>query len=230
VHGVGPGQDRTRVACGGSQGQNRTRGAHGGGQGQDRTRAARSGGRGQDRTRAARGGGRGQDRTRAARGGGRGQDRTRALTRCFYSRTGTNKLLREEGKKERSGRWLLLRISVARSASLHIPSSRSASLHIPSSRIPDGAKGRGLVAGRCPDSCPPLCPSSHEGSLYRCRPLWVASVVNVHCFHLDKIFLGFPCWVRKPPPLYQILQPSSRPSTVQNLFYLPLFFALNDYW
>jgi len=108
---------------------------------------ARGGGRGQDRTRAARGGGRGQDRTRAAHGGGREQDRTRALTRCLYSRTGTNKLLREEGKKERSGRRLLLRISVARSASLHIPSSRSASLHIPSSRIPDGAKGRGLVAG-----------------------------------------------------------------------------------
>jgi len=137
---------------------------------------------------------------------------------------------REEEKKERSGRRLLLRISITRSASLHIPSSRSASLHIPSSRIPDGAKGRGLVAGTRRDSRPSLGPSSHEGSPYRCRPLWVASVVNVHRFHLNKVFFGFPCWVRKPPPLNQILQPSSRPPTVQNLFYLPLFFALNDYW
>jgi len=45
---------------------------------------------------------------------------------------------REEEKKERSGRRLLLRISIARSASLHIPSSR----------IPDGAKGRGLAGTR----------------------------------------------------------------------------------
>ena len=135
----------------------------------------------------------------------------------------------EEGKKEGGGRRLLLRISVACSASLHIPSSRSASLHTPSSWILDGAKGRGL-AGTRRDSSPPLCPSSHEGSPYRCRPLRVASLVNLHRFHLDKVFLGFPCWVRKPPPLNQILQPSSRPPTVQNLFYLPLFFALNDYW
>jgi len=135
---------------------------------------------------------------------------------------------KEEGKKERSGRRLLLRISIARSASLHIPLSRSASLHIPSFRISDGAKGRG-VAGTCHDSSPPLGPSSHKGSPIRCRPLWVAFVVNFHRFHLDKIFLGFPCWVRKPPPLNQILQPPSCPPTVQNFFYLPLFFALNYY-
>ena len=158
MHGGGPGQHRTRAAHGSGRGQDRTRAARGGGRGQDKTRAARGGGQGQDRTRAARGGSRGQDRTRAARGGGWGQDRTRALTRCFYSRTGTNKFLREEGKKERSGRRLLLRISVARSASLHIPSSRSASLHIPSSRIPDGAKGRGLVAG-----------TRHDSPLLHCR-------------------------------------------------------------
>jgi len=79
------------------------------------------------------------------------------------------------------------------------------------------------------DSSPPLRPSSHEGSLYRCRPLRVVSVVNLHRFHLDKVFLAFPCWVRKPPPLNQILQLSSHPPTVQNLFYLPLFFALDDY-
>jgi len=135
---------------------------------------------------------------------------------------------REEEKKERSGRRLLLRISITHLASLHIPSSHSASLHIPSSRIPDGAKGHGL-AGTRRDSSPSLDPSSHEGSPYRCRPLWVASVVNVHCFHLNKVFFGFPCWVRKPSPLNQILQPSSRPPIVQNLFNLPLFFALKDY-
>ena len=56
--------------------------------------------------------------------------------------------MEEEGKKERSGRRLLLRISFARSTPLHIPSSRSASLHIPSSRIPDGAKGRGVAGTR----------------------------------------------------------------------------------
>ena len=173
---------------------------------------------------------RGQDK-----GGGERTARSEAEKGCgkesviLLLRNLGNKLLRKEGKKERSGRQLLLRISVIRSASLHIPSSRSASLHITSSRIPDGAKGRGLVAGTRRDSSPPLGPSSHEGSPYRCRPLWVASVVNVHRFHLDKVFLGLPCWVRKPPPLNQILQPSSRPPTAQNLFYLPLFFALNDY-
>ena len=147
----------------------------------------------------------------------------------LYSGKQGNKLLCEEGKrKERSGRRLLLRISVAHLASLHIPSSRSASLHIPSFRIPDGTKGRGL-AGTRRDSSPPSGPSSQEGTLYRCRPLWVASVVNVHRFHQGKVFLRFPCWIRKPPPLNQILQPSSRPPTVQNLFYLPLLFALNDY-
>ena len=157
----------------------------------------------------------------------------------LYSGKQGNKLLCEERKrKERSWRRLLLRISVARSASLHIPSSHSASLHIPSSRtvslhipssrIPDGVKGRGL-AGTRRDSSPPSGPSSHKGSLYRCRLLWVASVVNVHRFHLGKVFLRFPCWIRKPPPLNQILQPSSRPPTVQNLFYLPLLFTLNDY-
>jgi len=201
-------------------------------------RAAR--GRRATRTGQGRRAGRGRHASRTGQGRRRadGTQRVREDRRVvekkvwfLYSGKQGNKLLREEGKgrkKERSGRQLLLRISIARSASLHIPSSHSASLHIPSSRIPDGAKGRGL-AGTCRDSSPPLGLSSHEGSPYRCRPLWVVSVVNVHRFHLDKISLRFPCWVRKPPPLNQILQPSSRPPTVQKLFYLPLFFALNNY-
>jgi len=141
--------------------------------------------------------------------------------RFFYWGKLGNKLLREEGKgrkKERSGRRLLLRISVARTASLHIPSSL----------IPVGAKGRGLAGTRCVSS-PPLGPSSREGSPYGCWPLWVTSLVYVHRLHLGKVLFGFPCWVRKSPPLHQILQPSSHPPTVQNLFYLRSF-SFNDYW
>ena len=99
----------------------------------------------------------------------------------------------------------------------------------PQSILMPGVRGRGLVAGTRRDSSPLLGPSSQEGSLYGCRPLWVTSVVNIHCFHLGQIFLRFPCWVREPPPLNQVLQPTPRPPTVQNLFHLPLFFALNDY-
>ena len=132
-------------------------------------------------------------------------------------------------RKERSRQWLLIRISVVRSGSLYIPSSCLASLHIPSSRIPDGTKSRGIT-GIHRDSSPPSGPSSRNSSLPRCRPLRAAFVVNVYHFHLDKVFLGFPYWVRKPSPLNQLLQLSSCPPTVQNLFYLPLFFALSDYW
>jgi len=51
-------------------------------------------------------------------------------------------------RKERSRRWLLIRISIAHSASLHIPSSSSTSLHISSSCIPDGTKSRGIAGMR----------------------------------------------------------------------------------
>jgi len=84
---------------------------------------------------------------------GQGQEGCWGRTKILYRRTGKQtsccvRKEREEEKKERSGRRLLLRISIAHSASLHIPSSRSVSLHIPSSRIPDGTKGRGLAGTR----------------------------------------------------------------------------------
>jgi len=92
--GGGRGQDRT--------GQERRAAAAEDRIGQDRNGARRRPRTGSDRTRAARGGGRDRTRTRAARGGGR--DRTRekgVVARCFYSRKGTNKLLREEGKRKK---------------------------------------------------------------------------------------------------------------------------------
>jgi len=99
--------------------------------------------------------GQGQGRRAAAAEdrAGQGQEGCWGRTKILYRRTGKQtsccvRKEREEEKKKRSGRRLLFRISIARSASLHIPSSRLASLHIPSSHIPDSAKGRGLAGTR----------------------------------------------------------------------------------
>jgi len=128
------------------------------GQGQGQ-RAAAAEGRTRTQTGTAHGGGRRQDQDADRNGtqrrpkAGRGQEKIvvggqDASIREQGQTSYCVRKEREEEKKERSGRWLLLRISITCSASLHIPSSRSVSLHIPSSRIPDSAKGCGLAGTR----------------------------------------------------------------------------------
>ena len=109
-----------------------------------------------------------------------------------------------------------------------------ASLHIPSSRIPVGVKTPG-PAGTRRDSSPPLGSSSYKSGSYGCSSCGcalfrISFVVIVNGFHLGQVLLGFPCWVCKFCPLYQILQPTSYSPAIQNFFHLPLLLSLNDHW
>ena len=140
-----------------------------------------------------------------------------------------NKLLREEGKGKKGGQRLLIRISVTRRrhSTFHRPHGvtlhsilRMATLHIPFSRIPVGIKGPG-PAGTRRDSSPTLDLNSHKSGLYGCSswgcgPFRISFVVFANGFHLGQDLLGFPRWVGKSPPLYQILQPTSHPPPIQN--------------
>ena len=100
---TGQGQEQHAAAAETGQGQERRAAAAETGQGQERRAAAA-----EDRT------GQGQEQHAAAAETGEGQEwrmvaaktgqEKRVVTRCFYSRKGTNKLLREEGKGRRKER------------------------------------------------------------------------------------------------------------------------------
>ena len=140
-------------------------------------------------------------------------------------------MLREEGKgrkKERSGATAPFKdISRPHRVTPH-SLARTASLHIPSSCNPVGTQGRGL--GTRHDSSPPLGSSSHESGSYGCGPFRVTFVVCVNGFHLGQVLLGFPHWIGKPPPLYQVLQLTSYPPAIQNFLHLPFLLSLDDHW